>query len=89
MSLVSVVIPSYNHEKFIRQAVESVLAQSHADLELIVVNDGSSDRSLEYLRSVRDSRFLLIEQANAGAHNAINKGLAHGTREVLGHSQFG
>ena len=83
MSRISVVIPSYNHEKFIRPAVESVLAQSHADLELIVVDDGSSDRSLDYLRSVRDNRFRLVEQANAGAHNAINRGLALAQGEYL------
>jgi len=83
MTLVSVVIPSYNHERYIRQAVESVLAQSHADLELIVVDDGSSDRSLDYLRGVRDSRFRLVEQANAGAHNAINRGLAMAKGDYL------
>lgn len=76
MTRVSVVIPSYNHEQYIRQAVESVLAQSHVNLELIVVDDGSTDRSVDYLRSVRDSRFQLVEQANTGAHNAINRGLA-------------
>jgi glycosyltransferase involved in cell wall biosynthesis len=76
MRLVSVVIPSYNHAPYIRQAVESVLAQTHVDLELIVIDDGSTDTSVDYLRTVRDPRFTLIEQANAGAHNAINKGLA-------------
>lgn len=83
MTHVSVVIPSYNHEQYIRRAVESVLAQSHADLELIVVDDGSSDCSLDYLRSLRDSRFHLVEQANAGAHNAINRGLAMAKGEYL------
>jgi len=83
MTLVSVVIPSYNHERYIRQAVESVLFQSHSDLELIVVDDGSSDRSLDYLRGVRDSRFRLVEQANAGAHNAINRGLAMAKGDYL------
>lgn len=83
MTHVSVVIPSYNHEPYIRQAVESVLAQSHTDLELIVIDDGSSDRSLDYLRGVRDRRFKLVEQANAGAHNAINRGLAMAQGEHL------
>ncbi|WP_431688716.1 glycosyltransferase [Hahella sp. NBU794] len=76
MSLVSVVIPSYNHAHYIREAVESVLSQSYANLELIVIDDGSSDASLDYLRSVNDPRYTLIEQENAGAHNAINKGLS-------------
>lgn len=83
MVLISVVIPSYNHEKYIKEAVESVLGQSYQNLELIVVDDGSSDASLDYLRSVDDSRFILIEQENSGAHSAINKGLAHAKGEVL------
>lgn len=83
MTVISVVIPSYNHEKYIKQAVESVIAQSHVNLELIVVDDGSNDRSLDYLRSVRDSRFLLVEQTNAGAHNAINRGLGVAQGEYL------
>jgi glycosyltransferase involved in cell wall biosynthesis len=76
MSLVSVVIPSYNHASYIPHAVASVLGQTHADLELIVVDDGSTDASADYLRSLRDPRLRLIEQANAGAHHAINRGLA-------------
>ncbi|SAL66480.1 glycosyl transferase family 2 [Caballeronia arvi] len=75
MSLVSVVIPSYNHSRYIRGAVESVLEQTHKDVELIVIDDGSKDDSLIYLRSVTDPRMQLVEQANAGAHNAINRGL--------------
>ena len=75
MNLVSVVIPSYNHAPYLKKAVESVLAQTHTNLELIVIDDGSTDASLTYLRTIRDARFSLIEQANAGAHNAINRGL--------------
>jgi len=76
MNLTSVVIPSYNHAPFIKQAVESVLGQSYSNVELIVIDDGSTDDSIDYLRSVSDPRFTLIIQANAGAHNAINKGLS-------------
>ncbi len=76
MSLVSVVIPSYNHASYIQNAVESVLCQSHSNLELIVIDDGSKDASLNYLRNVRDPRYTLIEQNNAGAHYAINRGLS-------------
>ncbi|MET3648615.1 glycosyltransferase family 2 protein [Phyllobacterium ifriqiyense] len=76
MTLVSVIIPSYNHAIYISTAVESVLTQSETDLELIVVDDGSKDDSVEFLRSISDSRFKLFEQENAGAHNAINRGLS-------------
>jgi len=83
MTLISVVIPSYNHELYIQHAVESVLDQSYKNLELIVIDDGSKDSSLSYLRSVNDSRYTLIEQKNTGAHNAINKGLSIAKGECL------
>lgn len=83
MSPVSVIIPSFNHAAYVPAAVESVLRQSHAELELIVVDDGSTDDSLAYLRSVRDPRVRLVEQENAGAHAAINRGLALARGETL------
>jgi glycosyltransferase involved in cell wall biosynthesis len=82
-SLISVVIPSYNHAQFIKQAVESVLNQSYKNLELIVIDDGSTDASLKYLHSIQDSRYTLIEQKNSGAHNAINNGLARAKGKYL------
>lgn len=81
--LVSVIIPSYNHKSYIGKAVESVLSQTHRDLELIVVDDGSSDGSVELLRAFTDSRLRLLTQANAGAHAAINRGLQEAEGEYL------
>lgn len=83
MTKISVVIPSYNHRHYIEKAVESVLNQSERDLELIVIDDGSTDDSLSYLRQISDSRFRLVEQKNSGAHNAINRGLALAQGEYL------
>lgn len=83
MKLVSVVIPSYNHAAYIRTAVESVLAQSHSNLELIVVDDGSTDGSRVYLGTVSDRRCTVVEQENAGAHAAINRGLRMARGDVL------
>jgi len=83
MSLVSVVIPSYNHRQYLPAAVESVLGQSHEHLELIIVDDGSTDDSREYLRGISDPRCTVVEQRNAGAHAAINRGLALAKGDVL------
>jgi len=83
MPKVSVVIPSYNHAQFIGQAVESVLNQSESDLELIVVDDGSIDESLEVLSRFEDQRLNIISQANQGAHAAINRGLNLATGKYL------
>lgn len=75
MAKVSVVIPSYNHAAFIADAVNSVLVQTEGDLELIVVDDGSDDNSLEILAGFSDPRLSVLTQANSGAHAAINRGL--------------
>jgi glycosyltransferase involved in cell wall biosynthesis len=75
MPEVSVVIPSYNHAAYIAEAVNSVLNQSLSDLELIVVDDGSSDASLDVLAKFSDPRMYILTQSNQGAHAAINRGL--------------
>ncbi len=74
--LASIVIPSYNHERFVGRAVESALAQTVPDLEVVIVDDGSTDESPAILRAVaRDPRVRLLEQENRGAHAAISRGL--------------
>ncbi len=75
MPRVSVVLPSYNHEQFVEDAVASVLSQSLDDLELVVVDDGSRDSSVERIRAVSDRRLVLHCQENQGAAAAINKGI--------------
>jgi glycosyltransferase involved in cell wall biosynthesis len=72
----SVVIPAYNHAAFIREAVDSVLSQTMSDLELIIVDDGSTDDTQEVLASIHDPRLRVISQKNRGAHAAINQGLS-------------
>ena len=83
MPKVSVVVPSYNHAAYVADAVVSVLNQSEPDLELIVVEDGSSDNTLEILQAVKDPRLRVIPQANQGAHAAINRGLREATGNYL------
>lgn len=74
-NLVSVIIPAYNHERFVGLAVESVLNQSWQNLELIVINDGSTDQTGEIVQGYDDSRLTYIEQENQDAFNTINRGL--------------
>ncbi|MBE1161969.1 glycosyltransferase family 2 protein [Dyella acidiphila] len=77
--LVSVIMPVYNAEAWLQRAVDSVLAQSHARLELITVDDGSSDRSPGMLGAyaVADARVRVLTQSrNGGVANARNAGIA-------------
>ncbi|HOC92437.1 MAG TPA: glycosyltransferase [bacterium] len=72
----SVVIPCFNSEKTISEAVDSVLKQTEADFELIVVDDGSSDGTSRIVSSINDNRIRLIRQENKGASAARNAGIA-------------
>lgn len=78
MPKISVIIPVYNVEKFLERCLDSVLAQTFQDFEIICVNDGSTDRSGEILASYasKDSRIRVFEQTNQGASVARNNGLA-------------
>lgn len=74
---ISVILPVYNAEAYVREAVESILEQSFTDFEVIIINDGSTDGSGSILRELaaRDARIVLVEQANEGVASAFNKGL--------------
>lgn len=76
--LVSILIPVFNAEKYLNSAIESVSAQSYRDLEIIVVNDGSTDGSATILRDLaaKDSRIVIISQPNGGISSALNRGIA-------------
>ena len=78
MHKVAVVIPSYNPAAYIVSALESVVTQTLAPERIVVVDDGSTDNSLELLRAFAAAhpQLLLIPQANAGAHNALNRAIA-------------
>jgi len=71
----SVVIPLYNKEKYISKAVQSVVGQTFTEFELIIVNDGSQDRSLEIIQAFTDNRIKIINQLNQGVSAARNNGV--------------
>lgn len=81
--LVSVVIPLWNKVAHIERTLRSALGQSHYDLEIIVVNDGSTDESLAVVQSIRDRRIKIISQDNAGPGIARNAGMKHAAGEFI------
>jgi len=81
---VSIIIPAYNQARFLRQAIESALGQTQISVEVIVVNDGSTDETPEVIAAYQsDPRFKSVTQANAGLPAARNRGLAEATGEYL------
>lgn len=82
---ISLVMPVYNAEKHLRQALDSILAQTMGEFELICINDGSTDKSREILDQYanKDARIRLHDQANAGPAKARNLGLAQATGDYI------
>jgi glycosyltransferase involved in cell wall biosynthesis len=80
---VSVVVPLYNKEPYIRRALDSIAAQTFGDFEAIVVDDQSSDRGPEIAAAFADPRFRVIRQPNAGPAGARNRGIAEARGEFL------
>ncbi len=82
---VSIIIAIYNIEKYLGECLNSVINQTYKDLEIILVNDGSSDRSLDIMNSYSkiDNRIICISQENAGPGMARNKGLDYATGKYI------
>jgi glycosyltransferase involved in cell wall biosynthesis len=77
MTTVSVIMPVYNVETYVREAVESVLSQSFTDFELIIVDDGSGDESIAICEQFDDQRIKIVSQKNRGLSGARNTGIWH------------
>lgn len=75
MPIVSVVVPLYQTERYIAEALASVLAQTYLNFEVIVVDDGSSDNGPQIARSIQDARLRVVTQANRGLAGARNTGV--------------
>lgn len=83
MVTISVVIPAYNAERTILETIESVQQQTFSDFEIIVINDGSTDRTVEILQNVKDQRLKIFHYKNGGLCVARNRGLSHATGEFI------
>jgi hypothetical protein len=80
---ISVIVPAYNQARYLGAAIESALNQTLGDLEVVVVNDGSTDGTEEVVRSCTDPRMRYVHQANAGLSAARNTGISQAQGEYL------
>lgn len=80
---VSVVMPAYNAAQFIRPAVDSILAQTYEDFELIILNDGSTDKTQSIIEAYSDPRIRLINKENSGVASTLNLGLKEARGEFI------
>lgn len=74
--LISVILPVYNGEKYLLEAVQSILNQTYANFELIVVNDGSKDKSEEIIKNIKDPRIVYHYKSNSGLADSLNYGIS-------------
>lgn len=86
MSLISIVVPVYNAETYLSRCIDSILSQTYKNLEIILIDDGSTDSSQEICRIYRnkDNRVKVIHQKNKGVSAARNRGLFHAAGDYLG-----
>lgn len=82
--LLSIIVPAYNVEQFIEEAVHSALAQAAISLEVIVVDDGCSDATVERAAAIQDPRLRIVSQANRGLSGARNTGIRHARGRYVG-----
>ena len=80
---ISVIVPLYNKEKFIRATINSVLQQTYKDFELIIVDDGSTDDSASVVKAIKDPRIRFVQKLNEGVSVARNTGIKESNGEWL------
>ena len=82
-SLVSIIVPFYNAENYIKKTIDSVLCQTYQHFEIIVINDGSTDYSSSIIKTIKDDRIHLVEQENQGVSFSRNNGVALAKGEFM------
>ncbi len=80
----SLIIPVYNTSKYLKRCLDSVLNQTYKNLEIIIINDGSTDNSLDILKEYKDERIKLIDKKNEGVSIARNMGIDASTGDLIG-----
>ena len=83
MAKVSIIVPVYNVEKYIKRSLESLVNQTFSDIEIIVINDGSTDNSANIIETFKDERIKLYSQDNKGGSAARNLGIEKATSDYI------
>ena len=82
---ISIIVPIYNDEKYLKRCIESILKQTYTNIELILINDGSEDKSLEICEEYKknDNRIIIVNKENEGVSVARNIGIEKATGELI------
>ena len=84
--VISVLVPCYNVEKYLHQCIDSIIGQTYTDLEIICLNDGSTDSTLDILKEyqIRDKRIVVVDKPNSGYGATMNIGLRMAKGKYIG-----
>ena len=80
---ISIIVPVYNSEKYLKKCIDSLINQTKKELEIIIINDGSTDKSEEIIKEYKDKRIKYIKQQNQGIGKTRNKGIKESTGKYL------
>ena len=83
MKKISIIVPIYNEEENLRKCIESLINQTYKELEIILINDGSTDKSKEIIESFKDKRIIAIDKKNTGISDTRNKGIDKSTGDYI------
>lgn len=83
MPQISVIIPLYNKEQYIEATIRSVLSQDYKDYEIVIIDDGSTDKSCQVVNSIKDDRIRLISQENHGVSASRNNGVMNSNGKYI------
>src|SRR5687767_7542953 len=81
--LISVLLPVYNAEKYLRESIDSILKQTYSNFEFLILNDGSTDGSEEIIKSYSDPRIRYSKHENCGLAATLNKGIEQAKGEII------
>ena len=81
--MISIILPVLNGMPLLQKSIDSILNQSYKNFQLIIINDGSTDKTSQYLNSLSDSRIIIYEQQNQGLPQSLNIGLKMVTGEFI------
>ena len=83
MKKISIIVPIYNEEENLRKCIESLINQTYKELEIILINDGSTDKSKEIIESFKDKRIIAIDKKNTGISDTRNIGIGKSTGDYI------
>ena len=81
--MISIILPIYNAEKYLHETIQSVLNQTYTNFELIAVNDGSTDGSMDVLQRIADDRLRIIDKKNTGVSDTRNMAIKAARGEYI------